>query len=85
MNVKDAKVFKEYQFVDETNGRKGIIDLLLVFEDKAIVVDYKLKNINDEKYKDQLNVYKKYIESAFSLPTKTYLLSIIDSNLVESK
>ena len=85
LNVRDAKDFKEYQFVDETNGRKGIIDLLLVFEDKAIVVDYKLKNINDEKYKGQLNVYKKYIESAFSLPTKTYLLSIIDSNLVEIK
>ena len=85
LNVKGAKVFKEYQFVDEANGHKGIIDLLLVFEDKAIVVDYKLKNINDEKYKDQLNVYKSYVESTFSLPTKTYLLSVIDNNLVEIK
>ena len=48
-NLKNPLFYKEYEFfTDEVNG---IIDLLIIDNDKAYIVDYKLKNISDEKYK----------------------------------
>ena len=35
---------------------------MLVYENYIDIIDYKLSNIDDEKYIDQLNGYKKYIE-----------------------
>ena len=40
----------------------GIIDLLIDANDYYIIVDYKLKNIDDSAYVKQLMGYKKYIE-----------------------
>ena len=81
LSIEKAKIFKEYQFVNDTNQTRGIIDLLLVYEDKAIVVDYKLKNISDKEYKEQLNVYKEFVKGTFKLSTECYLLSIVDQKL----
>lgn len=80
-DIQSAHIFKEYQFVDEVNMHKGIIDLLLVFESKAIIVDYKLKNISDKEYVNQLSVYKKYVEEVFNMSSECYLLSILDNTL----
>ena len=76
-----AKIYKEYQFIDEVNETRGVIDLLLIYKDKAIVVDYKLKNITDVAYIDQLTVYKNYVSQAFNLDTSCYLLSVIDKTI----
>jgi ATP-dependent helicase/nuclease subunit A len=82
-NVK--KIYKEYEFMTSQNNElfHGIIDLLLIFEDYAVIVDYKLKNTQDIAYLNQLNGYKNYIESITKLPTKIYLYSIIDGKLIE--
>ena len=82
-NLEDYKIFKEYQFEDDKHSTKGIIDLLLVGKDEAIIIDYKLKNIDDEAYNKQLKVYKDFVTNSFNLKTKTYLLSIIDQTIKE--
>lgn len=84
-NCIDANIYKEYQFIDEANNRNGIIDLLLVYKEKAVVVDYKLKHINDEAYVQQLNIYRNFVESYFKLPCECYLLSLIDDETKEIK
>lgn len=76
------KIYKEYEFIYEDKEEyHGIIDLLLIKENENIIVDYKLKNIKDEAYINQLKGYKKYIESINNKPTKIYLYSIIDETL----
>ena len=77
------EIYKEYEFIDEQNH--GIIDLLLIKEKENIIVDYKLKNIKDKSYNEQLNGYKKYIEKITNKNTKIYLYSILDEKLEEIK
>lgn len=77
------EIYKEYEFIDEQNH--GIIDLLLIKEKENIIVDYKLKNIKDKSYNEQLNGYKKCIEKITNKNTKIYLYSILDEKLEEIK
>ena len=82
LDIKDASIYKEYQFFDERINLHGVIDLLLIYKDYAIIIDYKLKNIDDLMYNRQLNLYKDYVKEAFKLNSvDTYLLSIIDARL----
>ena len=68
------------------HGTNGVIDLLMIDDNNAYIVDYKLKNIDDEKYNYQLKVYKDYIETAFNVKNiQTYLLSIINGEIEERK
>lgn len=73
-NLKNPEIYKEYEFIH--NGRLSIIDCLII-EEKAIIIDYKLKNIDDEKYLNQLNVYYDYVKSNFKMETECYLYSIL--------
>lgn len=75
-NVSKARIYKEYEFA--TDEYRGIIDLLLIYEDHVDIIDYKTKNIDDEAYDNQLEVYRKYISSVVDLPINLYLYSIID-------
>ncbi len=82
--VKDAKeIYQEYEFYDLDEHRHGIIDLLLVHENENYIVDYKLKNIEDDAYIAQLEGYKKYIEKRTNKKTTTYLFSIMEGTLKE--
>jgi ATP-dependent helicase/nuclease subunit A len=78
-------IYKEYEFMtyEDNELKHGIIDLLIIFSDQAKIIDYKLKNMQDEAYLNQLNGYKQYIEKITKLPTKIYLYSIVDSKLTE--
>lgn len=84
-NVCDAKVYKEFEFVDNNNkeNKHGVIDLLLEYKDHFVIIDYKTKNIDDEKYVEQLNGYRKYIQSITNKKVYCYLYSLIDSNYKE--
>ncbi|MGN0992635.1 MAG: 3'-5' exonuclease, partial [Bacilli bacterium] len=77
-NIKDASIYKEYEFVYEKEHEiyHGIIDLMLVYKDHIDIIDYKLSNIDDDKYKLQLEGYKTYIENKTGKKVKTYLYSI---------
>ena len=80
-NIKEAKIFKEYEFMD--NGKHGFIDLLLEYKDRIVIIDYKTKTIDDVHYDEQLNGYRTYIESLSSKPVYCYLYSIIDETYRE--
>ena len=77
-NVKNEQLLHEYSFFDEVNNIHGIIDCLIIKEDSITIVDFKLKNIDDEKYESQLKAYRDYISQISDKPIKMYLLSIID-------
>ena len=74
--VKNDNVLHEYDFYDEQNNVHGIIDCILVKDDEVDIIDFKLKNINDEEYIKQLKIYKNYVKTITKKPIKTYLLSI---------
>jgi len=80
-NIKN--VYKELEFVMEEDNQliHGIIDLVLVYPDKNVIIDYKLKNTSDDAYIKQLNGYKKYIEGITNKKTDIYLYSIVDNIL----
>ncbi len=73
--------YKEYEFMylEDNNQMHGIIDLLIEKKDSYIIVDYKLKNIDDPLYDKQLNGYKKYIEEKTGKRVECYLYSILNS------
>ena len=79
-NEKIINVYKEYDFID---NNQGTIDLILEYENVIRIVDYKLKNIDDESYKNQLLGYKKYIEKISDKKVEIYLYSILNEELRE--
>ena len=48
------------------------------YEDRYDIIDYKTKNIDDEHYDEQLNGYRKYIESISDKKVNCYLYSLLD-------
>lgn len=82
-NVKNANVYKEFEFIYEEENIEyhGIIDCLLEYEEYIDLIDYKLKNVDEESYSKQLNGYKKYLESISNKKVNLYLYSIIDSKI----
>ena len=87
VDISHANIYKEYEFIyDEDNTTyHGIIDLMLEYQDNIKIIDYKLKNINDDAYIKQLNGYKNYIEKLFNKKTSIYLYSITLNTLEEIK
>ena len=77
-------IYKEYEFIytEDNEEYHGIIDLLLEFNDHYKIVDYKLKNINDDAYIKQLTGYKRYIESITNKKVELYLYSILEEKLI---
>ncbi len=84
-NAKEAKVYREYEFIytEENELKHGFIDLLMEYEDHFDIIDYKLKNIDDVHYDKQLNGYRRYIQSISNKPVNCYLYSIMDSTVRE--
>ncbi|MBQ3295623.1 MAG: UvrD-helicase domain-containing protein [Erysipelotrichaceae bacterium] len=79
-DVSKGKAYKEYEFIYEEDNEKkhGFIDLLMEYDDRFDIIDYKTKNIDDEHYDEQLNGYRKYIESVSSKKVDCYLYSILE-------
>ena len=70
--------YHEYEYYDDVLNSFGSIDLLLVSEKDAVIIDYKTKNISDEKYIDQLHTYQRNVKRIFNLDAKAYLYSIVE-------
>ena len=81
----NSNLFKEYEFIYREDNKisHGIIDLLIETDNEMIIVDYKLKNIEDDAYDKQLNGYRKVIEEKTNKKTSCYLYSIIDEKVRE--
>jgi len=84
-DFKNANIYQEleFYFVKDDTEYHGIIDLMLEYEEDIIIIDYKLKNIEDEAYKKQLEVYYNYIRSVSDKKIKLYLYSVLEGNVKE--
>jgi len=80
-----GKIYKEYEFIYEEDNvtNHGIIDLMFEYDDYIRIVDYKLKNIDDENYNKQLLGYKNYVEKKTGKDVIISLYSIINGTLKE--
>lgn len=77
-----SRFYKEYEFIfDDEKHQHGIIDLMIENENEIIIIDYKLKNIDDDAYLDQINGYKKVISKRTNKNISCYLYSIINNKL----
>lgn len=81
----DEKMYKEYEFtyLEDDIYMHGIIDLMIECSDKIIIIDYKLKNIDDSMYDRQLNGYRDVISKKTNKDVYCYLYSIIDEKFRE--
>lgn len=82
-NLENATIYKEYEFIYniEFNEYHGIIDLMIEYEEKIDIIDYKLNNIKDDNYLNQLNGYKAYISTLSNKTINIYLYSILSETL----
>ena len=78
-------IYQEYEFIDkdDTQEYHGIMDLVLEDSQEFKIIDYKLKNIQDEAYLKQLAGYKNYLQKKTTKPIRVYLYSILDEKLEE--
>ena len=83
-DFQNAEIYQELEFIYEENETlfHGIIDLMLEYEDEIKIIDYKLKDIDDEGYIRQMQIYYKYVSEMKDKPITLYLYSIMD-NLVK--
>ena len=81
----DGNIEKEVEFFyeEENSISHGIIDLLIEKEEEIVIVDYKLKNIDDIEYEKQLKGYQKAVESFTKKKVKCYLYSILEEEIKE--
>ena len=70
--------YPEYEFIDRKENTHGIMDLVIEHGNKMIIVDYKLKNIDDSNYDKQLNGYREFLKKKTKKEVECYLYSIID-------
>ena len=78
-NYSSYEAYHEYEYFDKDFNTFGSVDLLLIGSNDTIIIDYKLKNISDEKYRDQLLAYQRNMERLFHQPAHGYLYSLVDS------
>lgn len=85
INIENANIYKEYEFVYYENEIKkhGIIDLLLEYEDKFVVIDYKLKEIDKKEYINQVNGYIKYLKTISNKKVEGYIYSLLDEKYIK--
>ena len=72
-------IYKEYEFIDQ--DQLGKIDLILETKNTLKIVDYKLKNIDDPMYEEQLRGYQNYLQTISNKKIELYLYSILNSEL----
>lgn len=80
-HLEEAEVMHEYAYYDEKNDVNGSIDLLILYKDKAVIVDYKSRSIDDPAYERQVEAYASYLRAVTGLPVEKYLLSINEARL----
>ena len=82
-DISKAKIYREYEFsyYDNNTQNRGVIDLILEYQDHIDIIDYKLKNTLDEAYKAQLDGYEKYLKTISNKPINTYLYSLLDHKI----
>lgn len=68
--------YHEYAYFDDL-GHKSIIDLILETNDKMYIIDYKLSNVDNPHYIEQLSKYKEYLKTVTNKKIEIYLYSLL--------
>ncbi len=74
--VAKAQIYKEISVCEEVENKTiklYRIDLLLISDNKAIVIDFKSSYAAKEGYKKQIGAYGRIVSSILNLPVETYL------------
>ena len=73
-------VYKELPFVYASGETliRGIIDCVLEGDDEIIIIDYKMRSIEEEAYIDQVLRYVKYLHHKTNKPVSGYLYSLVN-------
>ncbi len=77
-DIMSAQIYKEYSFITNFNNeiKRGVIDLLIEHDDTIIIVDYKLSNIDNDSYKEQVKGYMDYLKTISNKKIEGYIYSI---------
>ena len=100
--LKTAKLYKERKFcylvpaneLFETTSRRevlvqGVIDLMAVTENEAIIIDYKISTIDKDedlvkKYKKQVELYKNAVQKALQIKVeKCYIVNVLKESIIQ--
>lgn len=86
MYIPYNEIYKDSDVTDKILVQ-GVIDLLIEFEDKIILIDYKLSRASSkelkERYKMQLQLYKLAIEKAYNKKVeKSLIYNIITGEII---
>ena len=97
--VKGGKIYREKPFLtvlpynqlfgegsDKEIMLQGVIDMLVVKEDCAVVVDFKVTGNSDSikrRYQKQLNSYALAVQKCLKLPVKACVLSVLDGRIID--
>lgn len=81
-DIKKGDIYKEVEFINEDNQTRGIIDLLIIYDNHIDIIDYKTKNIDNEGYEKQLKIYKEYVAKLYDKPINTYLYSLLNKDYI---
>lgn len=78
-------IHQEYAFTTkiDKDAFSGVIDLLVEYHDHVVIIDYKLKHLDDQAYVQQLEGYKQYIKRMLNKPVVAYLYSLVDQNIIQ--
>jgi len=86
--INNPSFYQEFNYYDNQTGHFGSVDFYIDSLNKGIIIDYKLKNIDNEGYINQLNNYRRNISEIFNKPINKiscYLYSIFDGAFQEFK
>ena len=74
-----STVYKELPFVYQSGETliRGIIDCVLEGSDEVIIIDYKMRSIEEDDYEDQVLRYVKYLHHKTKKPVSGYLYSLV--------
>lgn len=77
------RTISEYGFVwnVDSDRRQGKIDLLVQYENRIVIVDFKLKQLSDDAYVQQLQGYHDFVSSKTALPIECYLFAILTGEI----
>ncbi len=85
--TKDCKLYREKEFVMDADGTlmQGVIDLIAVKGETAIVVDYKTgRNIDRQEYRAQLDLYAGAAEKLAGLKVVGKYICALDLGILKS-
>lgn len=79
-----GKIFKELPFVNpqEEGLIRGIIDLVIEFDDEVYIIDYKMRSTDQAAYQEQVMRYVKYLHEKTNKPVSGYLYSLVNHTLL---